>query len=128
VDQQKSSSGYFRPIGCNGFYRRGGERSQFDQQPLEAHATISACIEAYHASDDACWLQEARIAFEWYLGANDLGLDLYDAKTGGCCDGLQEDRVNLNQGAESTLAFLLSLGEMKLLESTLATFRQLRVG
>ena len=73
------------------------------------------------------WLQEARLAFEWFLGGNDLGLDLYDAKTGGCCDGLQEDRVNLNQGAESTLAFLLALGEMKLLESTLATFRQVQV-
>ncbi len=59
--------------------------------------------------------------------ANDLGLDLYDAKSGGCCDGLQEDRLNLNQGAESTLAFLLALGEMKLLESTLATSRQLQV-
>ena len=87
-------------------------------------ATVSACIEAYHATDDPAWLQEARLAFEWFLGGNDLGLDLYDAKTGGCCDGLQEDRVNLNQGAESTLAFLLALGEMKLLESTLATYRQ----
>ena len=66
------------------------------------------------------------LAFEWFLGGNDLGPDLYDPGTGGCCDGLQEDRVNLNQGAESTLAFLLSLGEMKLLESTLATFRQVR--
>ena len=95
-----------------------GERAQFDQQPIEAHATVSACIEAYHATEDPAWLQEARLAFEWFLGGNDLGLDLYDAKTGGCCDGLQEDRVNLNQGAESTLAFLLALGEMKLLEST----------
>jgi hypothetical protein len=127
VDEQKSPTGYLRPIGSNGFYHRGGDRSQFDQQPIEAHATVSACIEAYHASDDSSWLQEARLAFEWFLGANDLGLDLYDAKSGGCCDGLQEDRVNLNQGAESTLAFLLSLGEMKLLEGTLATFRQLQV-
>ena len=70
---------------------------------------------------------EARLAFEWFLGSNDLGLDLYDAKTGGCCDGLQEDRLNMNQGAESTLAFLLALGEMKLLESTLATYRQMQV-
>jgi glycosyltransferase involved in cell wall biosynthesis len=127
VEQQKSPSGYFRPVGSNGFYHRGGERTQFDQQPIEAHATVSACIEAYHACDDSYWLQEARLAFEWFLGANDLALDLYDAKTGGCCDGLQEDRVNLNQGAESTLAFLLSLGEMKLLEGTQATFRQLQV-
>ena len=73
---------------------------------------------------DPAWLHEARVAFEWFLGGNDLGLDIYDAKTGGCCDGLQEDRVNLNQGAELTLSFLLSLGEMKLLESTPATLRQ----
>ena len=106
---------------------RGGERAQFDQQPLEAQATISACIEAYHATEDPAWLREARLAFEWFLGGNDLGLDLYDAKSGGCCDGLQEDRVNLNQGAESTLAFLLSLGEMKLMESTPASLRQAQV-
>jgi len=72
-------------------------------------------------------LKEARLAFEWFLGSNDLGLELYDAKTGGCCDGLQEDRVNQNQGAESTLSFLLALGEMKLLESILAPFRQVQV-
>ena len=122
VDQQKSPTGYFRPIGSNGFYQRDRERAHFDQQPIEANSTVSACIEAYHATDDPVWLQEARLAFEWFLGGNDLGLDLYDAKTGGCCDGLQEDRLNMNQGAESTLAFLLALGEMKLLESTLATY------
>ena len=127
VDQQKSPTGYFRPIGSNGFYQRERERAHFDQQPIEANSTVSACIEAYHATDDPVWLQEARLAFEWFLGGNDLGLDLYDAKTGGCCDGLQEDRLNMNQGAESTLAFLLALGEMKLLESTLATYRQMQV-
>ena len=127
VDQQKSPTGYLRPIGSNGFYRRDGDRAQFDQQPVDAHATVSACIEAFLATEEPVWHQEARVAFEWFLGGNDLGLDLYDAKTGGCCDGLQEDRVNLNQGAESTLSFLLALGEMKLLESTLATFRQVQV-
>ncbi len=127
LEQQKSPSGFLRPIGSNGFYRHEGDRAQFDQQPLEAHATVSACLEAYHATEDPAWLHEARVAFEWFLGGNDLGLDLYDAKTGGCCDGLQEDRVNLNQGAESTLSFLLSLGEMKLLESTPATLRQAQV-
>ena len=124
IEQQKSPSGFFRPIGSNGFYRRGGDRAQFDQQPIEAHATVSACLEAYQATDDPAWLREARTAFEWFLSGNDLGLDVYDAKSGGCCDGLQEDRINLNQGAESTLAFLLSLGEMKLIESTPATLRQ----
>ncbi len=124
MDQQKAPSGCFRPIGCRGFYPRGGDRARFDQQPIEAHATAAACLEAYHATEDPSWLREARVAFEWFLGGNDLGLDLYDAKTGGCCDGLQEDRVNLNQGAESSLSFLLSLGEMKLVESTPASLRQ----
>jgi glycosyltransferase involved in cell wall biosynthesis len=127
VDQQKAPAGHFRPIGSEGFYRRGNDRAQFDQQPLEACATLSACVEAYHVTDDPTWLTEARVAFEWFLGSNDLGLELYDAKTGGCSDGLQEDRVNQNQGAESTLSFLLALAEMKLLENILAPFRQVQV-
>ena len=64
-------------------------------------------------TQDIAWLTEARSAFEWFLGRNDLGQDLYDPATGGCCDGLQEDRINRNQGAESTLAFLVSLAEMQ---------------
>jgi hypothetical protein len=127
VAEQKAPGGHFRPIGSDGFYRRDSDRAQFDQQPLEAFATVSACLEAYRVTDDTIWLKEARLAFEWFLGSNDLGLELYDAKSGGCCDGLQEDRVNQNQGAESTLAFLLALGEMKLLESLLAPFRQVQV-
>ena len=73
---------------------------------------------------DSRWLNEARLAFEWFLGRNDLGLELYDPRTGGCYDGLHEDRINENQGAESTLAFLLSLAELRLLESSLAAFRR----
>ena len=73
---------------------------------------VSACMEAYRATRDIFWLKEAQSAFDWFLGRNDLGLELYDATSGGCFDGLQEDRVNRNQGAESTLAFLLSLAEM----------------
>jgi hypothetical protein len=127
VGQQKAPAGHFRPIGSEGFHHRGKDRAQFDQQPVEACATISACLGAYQATQDVLWLKEARVAFEWFLGSNDLGLEVYDAKTGGCCDGLQEDRVNQNQGAESTLSFLLALGEMKLLESILAPFRQVQV-
>ena len=127
VGQQKAPAGHFRPIGSEGFYHRGRERAQFDQQPLEACATVSACLGAFQATEDTIWLKEARLAFEWFLGSNDLGLELYDAKTGGCCDGLQEDRVNQNQGAESTLSFLLALAEMKLLESILAPIRQVQV-
>jgi glycosyltransferase involved in cell wall biosynthesis len=123
VGVQRAPQGHFRAIGCHGFYRKGGMPARFDQQPIEANATVAACLEAYRATQDPRWLDEARSAFEWFLGRNDLGQELYDPGTGGCRDGLQEDRVNGNQGAESTLAFLLSLAEMNLLESSLAAFR-----
>ncbi len=105
------------PIGSNGFYRQGGPRARFDQQPIEAQATVSACIEAYEATHDLFWRDEARRAFEWFLGRNDLDQPLYNPSSGGCYDGLHFDRVNLNQGAESTLAFLLALEEMTVLQS-----------
>src|SRR5207244_4295129 len=97
-------------------------RAHFDQQPIEAYAMISACLEAYRVTLDTYWHQHAQRAFEWFLGWNDLGLELYSPNTGGCCDGLLVDRVNPNQGAESTLSFLLSLTEMKLMENVVATF------
>lgn len=126
VRVQTAPQEHFRAIGCNGFYRKGREPARFDQQPIEACATVSACLEAYRVTQDAAWMAEARSAFEWFLGRNDLGQELYDPGTGGCCDGLQEDRVNRNQGAESTLAFLLALAEMSRLETSLAAFRQAR--
>jgi glycosyltransferase involved in cell wall biosynthesis len=126
VKVQRTPQGHFRAIGCHGFYRKGHVPARFDQQPIEANATVAACLEAYRATQDPRWMNEARSAFEWFLGRNDLGQELYDPATGGCCDGLQEDRINRNQGAESTLAFLLSLAEMNLLESSLAVFRQAR--
>ena len=116
VSIQKTQAGHFRPIGSNGFYHRGGARADFDQQPVEAQATVSACHEAFRATQDAVWSVEAKRAYEWFLGRNDLGLPLYDFTTGGCSDGLHSDRVNENQGAESTLAFHLSLAEMNYAE------------
>ena len=121
---QTSGAGAFRPVGSNGFYRRGGEAAQFDQQPIEAQATVSACIEAYHATNDLFWVAEARRAFEWFLGRNDLGLALYDPGTGGCRDGLHVDRLSQNQGAESTLAFLLALAEKRALQNALTSFKE----
>jgi glycosyltransferase involved in cell wall biosynthesis len=112
VHIQRSREGHFVPIGSNGFYRRGGERARFDQQPVEAQTMVSACLAAYTVTGEARWREEAQRAFEWFLGRNDLGLPLYDPSTGGCRDGLHPDRVNENQGAESTLAFLLALLEM----------------
>ena len=124
VKVQTSATGSFRPIGSNGFYRRGQERALFDQQPIEAQVTVSACIEAYNATADMFWVAEARRAFEWFLGRNDLGLALYDSSTGGCRDGLHVDRVSQNQGAESTLGFLLALAEMQALQNTLTSFKE----
>ncbi len=124
VSVQKSPRGDFRPIGSNGFYPRGGKPAEFDQQPIEAHCTVSACLEAYRSTNDAFWHEEARLAFEWFLGRNDLGLSLYNPTTAGCCDGLHMDRVNLNQGAESTLAYLMALSEMELLEHDLKSFQK----
>ncbi|MFC1619520.1 glycosyltransferase family 4 protein [Candidatus Neomarinimicrobiota bacterium] len=113
---QTSEQGHFLPIGNSGFYHRGKERARFDQQPIEAYATVGACIEAYNVTGDENWRIEARKAFEWFLGRNDLNLPLYDPVTGGCRDGLHPDRANQNQGAESTVAFLLSLLEITAME------------
>mgnify|MGYP001241786028 CR=1 FL=1 len=117
---QKTREGHFRPIGSNGFYERDGAHADFDQQPVEAQAMVSACLEAFRATQDVSWSREAKRAFEWFLGRNDLGLPLYDSSSGGCGDGLHQDRVNENQGAESTLAFHLSLAEMNFAEHLIA--------
>jgi glycosyltransferase involved in cell wall biosynthesis len=106
-------NGHFLPIGSQGFFSKGGDKARFDQQPLEASATVSACLEAYRATGDKCWHTRAWAAFNWFLGDNDLKASLYDATTGGCRDGLHPDRANENQGAESTLSFLMALIEMR---------------
>jgi glycosyltransferase involved in cell wall biosynthesis len=113
VSVQRAPDGSFAPIGSNGFYVRGGQRARFDQQPVEASATISACLGARRVTGAAHWTAHARRAFDWYLGHNELQQALYDASTGGCRDGLHEGRVNGNQGAESTLSFLLAQLEMR---------------
>jgi len=122
ADLQTSEHGHLRPVGSNGFYRRGGPRANFDQQPVEAHAMVSACLEAFYATSDSSWYEQAQRAFDWFLGWNDLGLELYSTSNGGCRDALHVDRVNGNQGAESTLAFLLSLVEMRLMQNAVTVF------
>ncbi len=107
---------HFVPIGSQGFYRQDGEKARFDQQPLEAAGAVSACLQAYGVTGDRRWRNEAWSAFNWFLGDNDLQLPLYDATTGGCRDGLHPDRANENQGAESTLSFLMALLEMRSLQ------------
>jgi hypothetical protein len=103
----------FVPIGSSRCFTEGGEKPRFDQQPVEACATISACLEAYRLTHDKRWTGEAHGVFRWFLGKNDLQTPVYDPTTGGCKDGLHPDRVNENQGAESTLSFLMALLEMQ---------------
>jgi len=119
LQRADAAGGHFVPIGSNGFYERNGERARFDQQPVEAQTMASACLEAYRSTGDERWRTEARRAFEWFLGRNDLNLPLYDPTTGGCRDGLHPDRANENLGAESTLAFLQTLLELRLAENPL---------
>ena len=121
---QTSSRGHFQPVGTDKIFERGSSKPIFDQQPIEAHATVSACLEAYLSTRDKRWYDEAEKAFQWFLGANDLGLSLYDPINGGCYDGLHVDRVNRNQGAESTIAFLLSLYEMTNITNIIESFKE----
>jgi hypothetical protein len=114
--QRQGDGGFFVPIGSRGFAVAGGSRARFDQQPVEACATISACLLASRVTGEPQWAEEAWCAFRWFLGENDLQAALYDPTTGGCRDGLHPDRVNENQGAESTVSFLMALGEMQTLE------------
>ncbi len=113
LDQlQTSDRGHFTPIGSNGWYKRDGTRARFDQQPIEAYVFLEACIAVYRLTGEKKWFDAARRAFDWFLGKNDLGLVLYDYSSGACYDGLHQDRLNENQGAESTICWLLSLLSM----------------
>lgn len=113
VSIQRSPDGYFAPVGSNTGVERGVPVAAFDHQPVEACAMVSACLEAHRVTGEDCWVEHARRAFSWFLGQNHLQHSLYDASTGGCRDGLHADRPNENQGAESTLSFLLALVDMQ---------------
>ena len=110
---QTTPSGIFRPVGTTSFGRIRQQPQAFDQQPVEATATISACLAAYRADGSAEWPAAAMRAFRWFLGENDLRTSLIDADTGSCLDGLHPDRPNGNMGAESTLSYLLGLAEVR---------------
>jgi len=110
---QVSADGLFSPVGSNGFFLKGKVKAEFDQQPVEAAAMVSASLDALRVSKDARWAHCGRSAFDWFLGYNHLRLSLYDASTGGCRDGLHVERLNENQGAESTLSFLTALLELR---------------
>jgi glycosyltransferase involved in cell wall biosynthesis len=110
---QRTEDGYFAPIGTNGFFERGMKAAVFDQQPVDACATVSGCMHAFRATGDHRWAEHARRAFTWFLGQNQLQQALYDPFSGGCRDALHVDRMNHNEGAESTLSFLLALMDMR---------------
>jgi glycosyltransferase involved in cell wall biosynthesis len=120
---QTSSSGHFRPIGTKSFGRLRQKPEAFDQQPVEASATISACLAAGRAEDGAEWPAGAMRAFGWFLGKNDLQTTLIDPDSGSCSDGLHPDRPNENKGAESLLAYLLALVEIRQFKRAMAIDR-----
>ncbi len=100
---------HFCFVGNKGWFRRGGEKARFDQQPIEASSTVRMLRAAHEATGDGKYARLMRKAFDWFLGDNDLRLPVYDLATGGCGDGLNADGVNANQGAESLLSFLSAL-------------------
>ena len=108
VGMQTSPEGRFRAVGTESFGRPYEAPLAFDQQPLEAQATIDACAAAFEATGDARWIAEAHKAYRWFLGANDLDLPLATKQDGGCFDGLMPTGLNRNQGAESILALQLA--------------------
>lgn len=113
---QTAPGGGFRPVGTEGFGDRRMAPRAFDQQPLEATATISACLAAWRADGDDTWKAGAVRAFAWFMGDNDLSAPLADLETGSCRDGLHKDRANENRGGESVVSYLLSLAEMRQLD------------
>lgn len=133
MTQQTSEANLFRPVGTESFHEKRKQPKAFDQQPLEACATISACVAAWRADRDPVWKANASRAFTWFQGANDLSAPLIDASTGACRDGLHPDRPNENRGGESVVSYLLSLADMReLARSNLdlsqhASMRALRV-
>lgn len=116
--QQTSGTGLFRPVGSDSFGARREPPRAFDQQPLEAAATISACLAAWRAEGDHRWKADAERAFAWFLGSNDLSAPLIDLETGSCRDGLHPDRANENRGGESAVSYLLGLAEIRQLART----------
>lgn len=113
VDVETSESGGFRPMGAKVCYRGGGRPAIYGQQSSEAQAMVAACIEAYRATSRLVWYERAERAFDWFLGGNDPGRESCPAKTGDCREVLQPDGAAANHGAEATVAFLLSMMEMR---------------
>ena len=118
IESQTSPDGSFSPVGNKGWWPRGGDKSRFDQQPIEAMAMIVACEAALAVSSDNRYRRAAEMAYGWFLGRNDTGVPVAVPLEGACNDGLNASGVNPNQGAESTLAWLTSLEHMRALRAS----------
>ena len=101
-------NGNFTPIGNDGWYKRGGKRAFYDQQPIEASAMVEAAVDAFYITGEKSYMQAANTIFEWFLGKNMQKVMVYNPDTAGCFDGVTPNKVNLNQGAESSIAYLLA--------------------
>ncbi len=108
LEKVTMNKGYLSLVGCDGWYRRGGKMALFDQQATDAMLTVRLFYQAYKVSKNISYIEKMFMSYLWFLGENELRIPLYDYETCGCCDGLEKDGVNLNQGAESTLSFLIS--------------------
>ena len=117
LEVQAGQQGQLSVIGNNGWLERNGHRARFDQQPVEAMTLVQACVDAYNITGNDKWLRQARRCLDWFLGKNDINLPMYDFSTGGCRDGLQPTGVNENQGAESTLAWLMALCTLRMVDN-----------
>jgi hypothetical protein len=106
-------NGIFMPIGNDGWYKRSEERAFYDQQPLEASAMVETAVEAYYTTMDNKYAEIANLTFEWFLGKNSIKAMIYNPETGGCSDGLSQNSVNINQGAESSISYLLARLKME---------------
>ncbi len=98
----------FVPIGNEGWYKRGGNRALYDQQPLEAAAMVEAAVEAFDVTKEKRYAEIATIVFGWFLGKNSAKTMVYNPETTGCFDGITAEELNMNQGAESSISYLLA--------------------
>jgi hypothetical protein len=116
LEVQTGEDGQLSIIGNNGWYTRGERPARYDQQPIEAKSCLQACLAAAEFTGESYWREQAVRCFQWFTGRNDVGQPLYNPETGGGHDGLMPSGVNANQGAESTLAYLMSVLELHLFE------------
>lgn len=101
-------NGVFSPVGSNGWYKKNNQKSSFAQQPVDTASMVQTLVLAYNITKKDSYLGKAITAFQWFLGKNVLNQAVYNESNGGCHDGLEEISVNINQGAESTISYLMA--------------------